>query len=314
MKSLKNIGLWLFSLAFLVAGCDYTEFDAVAPDTNNLAPWRVNTTIAQLKSEYLTGLSDLDGNPLFQYNTIEKKEDVVICGRVISSDIAGNVYKYIVIQDTVSGEALKISIDASGLSAVYPQGQMITVKCNNMTLGYYADMIQLGRVTYDSKKGYVVGRMPRILADAQIVATGMPDKKKMIVKKMTIGQILESDASVQGRLVVIDGCEFTMHGADFNKPTDSPLPVADRIFAPSTGGIGFPQSREVVDGTGSIFVSTSEYARFATTRLPTGKGSITAIVGYYNDKDIALVEGKIYYQLTLNSLKDLGSGFVFPQN
>ncbi|MEG1838220.1 MAG: DUF5689 domain-containing protein [Bacteroidaceae bacterium] len=309
MKSFKNISLGLFISTLLLGSCDYADFDAVAPDTNNKAPWAVNTTIKQLKSNYLT---NLQGQPLFQYSNIEVKEDVVICGRVISSDIAGNVYKYMMIQDTITGEALKLSIDASGLSAVYPEGQVVVVKCNNMTIGYYADMIQLGRVTFNTKKNRnEVGRMPKVLADAQIIATGMPDKSKIITKKITIAELLKADASMHGRLVEIDNCHFTLQGSDYGKPSSSILPDAEQIFAPSTNGIGFPQSRVINDGTGDIFIATSEYAKFANTRLPRidKKGTVKAIVAYYNDKDRKPIADKIYYQLTLRSLEDLSSSF-----
>lgn len=314
MKSFKNISLGLLLLSLFLAACDYTDYDAVVPDTDNKAPWDVTMTIAEFKETFLEKKQEnigLEGNPLFKYYTVEDTKNVVISGRVISSDIAGNVYKYMVVQDTITGDAIKISIDASGVSGVYPEGQVVVVKCNTMTIGDYADMIQLGRVTYDNKKGYIVGRMPKVLADDQIIAVGMPDKSKIIVKEMTIKEILDSDVSVQGRLVKINNCYFTQHGADRNKPTPKPLPIGERIFAPSTGGIGYPQSREVKDGTGSIFVSTSEYARFADVKIPAEDkvGTITAIVGYYNDKDVTPDPTKIYYQLTLRSLADLSEGF-----
>ncbi len=68
---------------------------------------------------------------------------------------------------------------------------------------------------------------------------------------------------------------------------------------------------QIVDGTGSIFVSTSEYAKFATRRLPDPsiKGNITAIVAWYNDRDVNVDPNKIYHQLTLRSIHDLGEGF-----
>ena len=56
------------------------------------------------------------------------------------------------------------------------------------------------------------------------------------------------------------------------KPTT--ISASEKIFAPSTNGVGYPQSREITDGTGSIFVSTSEYARFANVKLPSGTGDV----------------------------------------
>jgi len=69
--------------------------------------------------------------------------------------------------------------------------------------------------------------------------------------------------------------------------------------------------REIKDGTGSIFVATSEYSKFAKNRLPERStvGNITAIVGWYNDKDVTLDNSKIYHQLTLRAINDLGKGY-----
>ena len=79
------------------------------------------------------------------------------------------------------------------------------------------------------------------------------------------------------------------------------------IFAPSTGGVGYPQLRNISDGTGDIAVATSEYAKFATKPIPPSNysGNITVIIGWYkNYADAAGV-----YQLTLRTLGDLGKGF-----
>ena len=85
------------------------------------------------------------------------------------------------------------------------------------------------------------------------------------------------------------------------------------IFAPSTYStskkynIGYPVSREIKDGTGSSYISTSEYANFAETLIPKEgeTGMVTAIVGWFKDKNSA--DGKI--QLTIRALSDL-NGFT----
>ena len=58
-------------------------------------------------------------------------------------------------------------------------------------------------------------------------------------------------------------------------------------FGPTTGNVGYPQSRYVEDAAGAnqVLISTSEYARYAYFYLPAPKyvGSITGILGYYMD-------------------------------
>jgi hypothetical protein len=72
-------------------------------------------------------------------------------------------------------------------------------------------------------------------------------------------------------------------------------------FGPTTGNVGYPQSRYAVDKADSkvilvdsqkkhapknaVLISTSEYARYAYFYLPALKyvGSITGVLGYYMD-------------------------------
>lgn len=282
------------------------------------------------------GVSKTSG--LFTCNPISTSEDVVIKGVVTSSDEAGNVYKYLVVQeDGTDGRAIKIAIDASGLSGLYPLGQRVWIRCNNLYLGSYAQSYQIGTLYYNTEKTiekttvvtdtnnnpidttYTTiyrtepGKIALPIAKACIFAYGMPDASLAKADTMTIAEIKAAGRTVVNKLVCIKNAYFTGNGANSNVPVS--ITAAEQIFAPSTNGVGYPQSREIQDGTGSIFVSTSEYSKFADTKIPdsSNRGNITAIVGWYNDKKPAInptvSTTEIYYQLTLRSLDDLGKGF-----
>jgi hypothetical protein len=227
--------------------------------------------------------------------------------------VDGNVYKYIVVQEEgVGGQAMKISIDAGSMSGIYPLGQRVSVRCNDLHIGYYAQGVQMGIYYKNLTKSPVriePGRMPKLISDKHILAYGLPVPSAVKADTMTIAQIKAAGSSVVNKLVCIKNAYFTGKGANFGLP--STISAAEQIFAPSTNGIGYPQSREITDGTGSVFVSTSEYSNFANKKLPasTYVGNITSIVGWYNDKDVTLSTTKIYWQLTLRSINDLGKGF-----
>jgi hypothetical protein len=86
---------------------------------------------------------------------------------------------------------------------------------------------------------------------------------------------------------------------DYGKPTmcnrysgtdDVGNPEKDKnayTFGPTTGNVGYPQSRFVADANKSfrVLVSTSEYARYAHFYLPDPQyvGSVTGVLGYYMD-------------------------------
>ncbi|MFZ4456683.1 MAG: DUF5689 domain-containing protein [Bacteroidales bacterium] len=304
MKKVSIIGL-LAALITLAVGCTKTEYDAMPSETVNGTKWESTYTIAQLKADFMKTKG------LFSSDLIDTTKDVVINGIITSSDVEGNVYKYIVIQEEgVGADAMKISIDAGSLSGIYPLGQRVSVRCNGMAIGKYAEGPQMGIKYFNTEKNRPEpGRMPKPISDLQISAYGLPDLAAVKADTMTIAQIKAAGISVANKLVCIKNAYFTGKGADYGAPAT--IADADKIFAPSTNGIGYPQSREIQDGTGSVFVSTSEYSKFANRKLPASayKGNITAIIGWYNDKDLTQSSSKIYHQLTLRSISDLGKGF-----
>lgn len=350
MKKKYILGMLVATVA-LLSSCNQTEFDPI--DANKLMGDSLitNYTITQLIDSFAKD-TDLytdikyggKNSGLFTSNQVNATSDVVISGVVTSTDVEGNVYKYLTVQDFKTGQAIKVSIDASGLSGLYPLGQRIWIRCNGLHVGRYAQAPQIGSYTENfekmvnqqlitkdtikvngkdsiifdtiNKSIYRVepGRIPLPIAKKAIHAYGLPNPALVKADTMTIAEIKAAGKSVINKLVCIKNAFFTGKGADYGLPAPI-LNDADYIFAPSTNGVGFPQSREIQDGTGSVFVSTSEYAKFATYRLPdsSNRGNITAIVGWYNDKKPAVnpsqVTTEIYYQLTIRTLSDLGKGF-----
>lgn len=303
----------LFVVSTLFLSSCYGDFEPV----ESTDQWVTTHTIGAFINEYVSEVGDLPARipGLFSVDTIPANKNVIINGVVISNDNEGNIYKYIVIQDYVSGRALKVSVDAGNLSAVFPTGRAISINCKGLAIGRYADMLQLGIAYYKTesgKVGYEIGRIPYplFLQRVQINETSPVLPISELVDTVTIAEIINGGVEMHNKLVCIKNAYFTGNGADYGKPKAL---AADslKIFAPSTNGIGFPQSREIQDGTGSIFIATSEYSKFAKYKLPesTNVGNITALVGWYNDKDLTLDPTKIYHQLTLRSITDLGKGY-----
>ncbi len=91
----------------------------------------VNTTIADLKAMYKANKGPI---------TIEK--NVIIGGQVTTSDVVGNIYKSIYIQDSTAG--IEIKIGKNALYNEYKLGQWVYVDCAGLTVGDYNGMIQVG--------------------------------------------------------------------------------------------------------------------------------------------------------------------------
>ena len=321
MKKLNIIGIFALTAA-LFAGCAKTEFEAMNP--NKLTGDSITTTftIAQLQASFK---SDSDAysdttqflGGLYTANLIDSTKDVVISGYITSIDDEGNIYKNIVIQEKgATGQGMKISIDAGSLTGIYPVGQHVWIRCNGLYLGRYGEAYQIGLKYINTTKMVIKksindtiyriepGRIPLPIAQAHIFTYGLPDASVIKADTMTIAQI-RAKASVRNtfinKLVCIKNAYFT--GASVGVP----LSGSDLIFAPSTNGIGYPQSRDITDGTGTIVIATSEYAKFASYQLPTSnyRGDITVIIGWYRNYTSQTGD----WQLTLRSITDLGKGF-----
>ena len=345
MKQLKYIGAVLLALTMFTA-CE-KEFDAVPEEIatvpeGSAEAWAQTVTIKELIENFDTK------EGLFTIDTIDSPEDIVVRGRIITDDRAGNVYKYFVIQSLEDDHTcLKVSVDAGSLSGMLPIGQVVAIRCNGLVLGRYAQAPQLGVRGYrnDNKIREEPGRIPYTLAMKHIQKIGNPDPSKIVVEEMTLKQITELDKYGYFKIVKIKNAYFT--GYFYNdqiqkheKLNDEVVPfptdgqgvttalakyALNPTFAPATYdsskkyNIGFPRSREIADDSGnttSISISTSEYARFADRRLPVfgsdNRGDITAIVGWFKDNEAD--DGS--WQLTIRSLDkpfaDL-EGFEFPE-
>lgn len=302
MKTFKNISLTLLVIVGLM-GCSQVSFDE--PTIKKGEKIESTTTISELMSNYMVSPD------LFTADPMDAGEPLVINGVVTSTDIEGNVYKYIAVQelfdDGTKGNSIRISIDASGISSLYPIGQRVSVTLNDLYIGKYGESPQIG-IYYKRPSDARVspGAIPMPIARQKIIPYGNADKSLVVADTMTIAQIIAAPReSMHYRLVCIKNAWFTGKGFSFGSTTN--LSSADQIFAPGTNGIGFPQSREIQDGTTTIGipVATSEYARFAQQKLPatTYKGDITVIVAWYRSSNTG------NYQLTLRTLGDLGTGF-----
>ncbi len=321
MKKFKIGGISIL-LAAIFTSCAETDFEAIP--ANKLMGDSLTTTytIEQLKNNFLT-LNDAYSDTvnykggLYTADPIQADSDIVISGYITSTDAEGNVYKYFVVQEPgADGQAIKVSIDASGLSSIYPLGQKVWIRCNGLYIGRYGEAEQIGsryvnttkfkikKSTGDTIYRIEPGRMPYLIAREHIHAYGMPDPTAIKPDTMTIAQIKAQAANHQklvNKLVCIKNAFFTGKSEGDNL-TDSEL-----IFAPSTNGAGYPQLRDINDGTGEISIATSEYAKFASYPIPasTYRGDITVIVGWYRN----YTDAAGAWQLTLRTIDDLGKGF-----
>ncbi len=259
-KNLLTGFLLLLIGVIAFSSCVKQNFDAPPSncDSLNITP---TMTINQLKA-------------LFTGDTTRLDDSVIVEAYVTSTDQYGNFYKELVVQDSTG--AIAIQIDASYLFTKYPVGQKVYLKCGGLYLGKDDGVVKLGSLYNDygvTKFGRIQGEA---VIDEHIVKTC--DNEQQAPKVITLDQI--SDAYLY-QLIEI-------HNVQFSK-SDTGQTWADAINLQSS-------NHTLIDANmKSLTVRTSGYAAFARDSLPKGSGTITGILGKYNDT----------YQLYIRSLDDV---------
>lgn len=231
--------------------------------------------------------------------------------------------------DTDRQQTLRISIDMGSVGGLYQLGQEILIRCNGLAVGRYANQPQLGVPSYnnkttashaDEKVGWEPGRIPSSTFRNAVYLIGKPDPSALVYYEpndladlyTSIEESPTTDITgmkkvrlQDGMLVRLKNVWFTGQYSNYGDLTDCVAGDPDpgdgkshseiNVFAPTTGNIGFPQSRVLTDATGKVLLcSSSEYCKYAHYYLPGAdkngianckyfKGTVCGILGWYMD-------------------------------
>ena len=226
---------------------------------------------------------------------------------------------------------LRVSVDMGSLGGLFRIGQEILIRCNGLAIGRYANQPQLCVPTYNNniyassanqKVGWAPGRIPSARFRNAVKLLGSPDPSKLVYDECSLldlrtkrdldfGKVTATKADMEkvrlldGRLVRVTKVRFTgeyfeQDGSTKDCKYAHPDSVKEaNVFAPTTGNVGYPQSRVITNQGGKqlICVSNSEYCKFSHFFLPGAKadsidavtdcknwyGSVTGILGWYFD-------------------------------
>ena len=295
---MKSLIKYIYSAVALAAvtllpACQ-DHFDA--PDLNEVpvASMTPNTTIAEFK--------ELMWSESNNYcDSVPAREDgshIIVSGRVVSSDFAGNCFKYIVLQDETG--ALNFSINSYNLYLNYRRGQEIVVDLTGLYAGKYRGLEQVGFPSFNSSiNGDETSFMAPELFKAHAQLNGRPDIEKLeVIEVDRFSELGTTPAELrrwQSQLVKFNNVEF--------------VPNAELNTLSTYHSSGETQQIRDTEGN-TLDIRTSGYANFWNMELPEGRGDVLAILGYYVN-----LAGTGGWQLTLidaNSLMNFGNPTV-PQ-
>lgn len=234
----------LFILLFLSSCAGSSDFDDIEkgcpPDME------ANVTFAEVEALY-------DGE------TIQIQEDLILEGYVISSDKAGNFFSVLYLQDhpTKPTQGLQLEIDLRESHLFFPVGSNIKVKLKGLYLGKSGEALKLGG-TFTSFGNVSVGRLPALQVQEHVFLSCEGDGELQPV----LTTFPEIDSLPQNTLVQLEGLEFV----------EEELNQTFAIKEEET-------ERRLKDcEENEIILLNSGYADFQAEILPEGNGTITGIL------------------------------------
>ena len=208
------------------------------------------------------------------------------------------------------GQEILIRCNGLSIGRYANQPQLCVPSYNNNVYAHSAN----------AKIGWAPGRIPSPRFKEATKLIGQPDKSKVVYEEMTMNELntkytskfkmdtwkdIKAIRQFDGHLVRITKVNFTgsfddqgtTTACEFYVPATASEPAKGDpevdgsnayVFAPSTGNVGYPQSRYVVGGSPKklLLVSASEYAKYAHFYLPPKKyvGYVQGVLGYYLDQ------------------------------
>ena len=229
----------LLAATLLIVGCDYDRFDPIEP--RDEVEWVPNAELSDVRHSFAVA------------TTI--REDMVITGRVVTSDEGGNFYRTLVVEDATGAIELMIGMDY--LYRTYPVGSLLAVRLQGLAIDEYNGVLRVGlqpeswdyRTTSYMSHQAIVDRY--VYRANSLVA---PEPKRLSAGELT--------KHLCGRLVTVENL----------RADDEAATWAEGRYT------SYRKFRD--ERSDSIYVQTSPYARFAAQELPSDEVSITGVLYY----------------------------------
>jgi hypothetical protein len=213
---------------------------------------------------------------LFEGEVIQIQQDLVIEGYAISSDQAGNIFSTLHIQDDpINATAgFQIDIDLRDSYLFYELGSKVYIKLKGLYLGKSKGVYKLGGV-FTSFGNLSIGRLPATAVRDHLFLSCDPISN-LVPKIISISELSEDLIST---LIQLESLEVIAEEQNLTFA----LPEEETI-------------RNLTDCNGGMIeLLNSGYSDFQDTILPSGNGSVTAVL-YRENND---------YQLIIRKLNDM---------
>lgn len=265
MKSIKKLRLGIlirYCCMFFIINC--------VKDANFKSPESF------CNNQLVANISFNEVKNLFQGEVIQIQQDLVIEGYIVSSDQAGNFFSTLHIQDyPINPTAgFQIEIDLRDSYLFYELGSKVFIKLKGLYLGKSKGVYKLGGV-FTSFGNLSAGRLPARAVGDHLFLSCDPISN-LAPKIISIPELSEELIST---LIQLESLEFIAEEQNLTFA----LPKEETI-------------RNLTNCNGVLIeLLNSGYSDFQDTILPSGNGSVTAVL-YRENND---------YQLIIRTLNDM---------
>ena len=195
--------------------------------------------------------------------TLIGSEPTYIKAIVTADDASGNFYKSITFQDETG--ALSIVADQNELNAAYPEGSIIYIKLNGLSLGLTSNLPQLGIAENGD-----INRIPDPLV-REYIFSGGATTEIIEPELVTFDQLESNPRDYYNKLIKFEQVEFTLAfaGTQFADPDNPDGPDSKNAII-----------QDCDDN--ELIVRNSGFADFASEIIPTGSGMLTGVFSVFN--------------------------------
>lgn len=236
---------YILAIALLLGtGCYDSRFSEEAPRPDEIA---VNYTLRQLKEE-------------FRLDEALIKGDIIVKGRITTSDREGNFYRTLFIEEEGCGMELMLGLHQ--LHNDYPEGMEVAIEMKGMKLCRERGIIRLGHPPV-AGSGFTLDYIASSRSELDPVLHRLSfDPQPLAPRRCTTEELTKE---MCGALVCVTGLHFVPEIREEGVPADESWKGNKRF--------------EDADGN-CLFSYVRPYARFAEHTIPEGVCSLTGILQY----------------------------------
>ena len=257
MKALTTLN---FLLLLSTLSCVTTEFEvpeisetAVSPEGTEVPLSSVINNLAQ------------SSEPVIEYENTW----TYFTGYVISSDVAGNFYHELVLQDAPENptSGITIQLNQNAIYTVFEPGRNVYIYLDGLAATTENGIVQLG-----IRDGNGISEIPNSLIGKHVVRT--TEVATLVGLPINIADFSEA----------YENLFISLQHAQFNRA--EVLGASIKTFAGEiTDEYDGVRLLETCDSRGRTLVSTSTFSAFKSVELPTGSGSIQGVLSrdFYDD-------------------------------